>query len=108
MIIPSISKSGGKSRAKPGASAYASGSSTSIRVEPVRRTTQQTERRSSETLANANALRLGIAAQMLASHEALQAANVLPTHPSMRMAARYATTSEGAAPLGSLGFSRSV
>lgn len=80
-----------------------------FRVEPVRRTTPQPERRSSEGMANAASLRLGIAAQMLASYETMKGDGmVLPTHPAMRMAARYATTAEGLAQANSLGFSRTI
>jgi hypothetical protein len=62
-----------------------------------------------ESMANAAALRLGIAAQMLASREALdEDVLVLPTHPAMRSAARYASTAEGLAPTATLGFSRTA
>jgi hypothetical protein len=108
VIIPAIPRQSGPHRAHDSAAARSS----AFRVEPAARAASQTgsnpERRSSETLANANALRLGIAAQMLSSHEGLASSNVLPTHPSMRMAARYATTLEGAATLGSLGFERRI
>jgi len=86
-----------------------------FRVEPVRRATprqtyqQPNERRSTETTANAAALRLGIAAQMLASHQVMdEDVLVLPSHPAMRSAARYASTAEGLAATDTLGFSRTI
>ncbi|MBO6675925.1 MAG: hypothetical protein JJ908_12705 [Rhizobiales bacterium] len=80
-----------------------------FRVERVRRAAPRTERRSSESMANAAALRLGIAAQMLASHEGMDdGVLVLPTHPAMRSAAHYASTAEGLAPTATLGFSRTA
>lgn len=79
-----------------------------VTVEPVEHGHAPRERRSAETLANANALRLGIAAQMMASFGQQAGQATLPTHPAMRMAARYASTAEGAAPLSSLGFSRTL
>lgn len=83
--------------------------SQTFRVEPVHRVAPRTERRSSESMANAAALRLGIAAQMLASHEGVdEDVLVLPTHPAMRSAARYASTAEGLAPTATLGFSRTA
>lgn len=60
-------------------------------------------------MANAAALRLGIAAQMLASRESMdEDVLVLPSHPAMRSAARYASTAEGLAPTATLGFSRTA
>ncbi|MFK7792279.1 MAG: hypothetical protein AB8B88_06370 [Devosiaceae bacterium] len=83
--------------------------SRTFRVEPAHRATPHTERRSSETTANAAALRLGVAAQMLASRTAHDSdVLVLPSHPAMRMAARYASTAEGVAPTSTLGFSRTI
>lgn len=78
-------------------------------VKPVQRATPRPERRSSETMANAAALRLGIAAQMLASRDFVdEDVLVLPSHPAMRSAARYASTAEGLAPTDTLGFSRTI
>lgn len=112
MIVPPIRKTGYGPHAR---SAQARARDEGARVEPVRRasTAPRSERRSGEALANANALHLGVAAQMLASHQALRAEasahrQVLPTHPAMRMAARYASTAEGLAPTATLGFSRTV
>lgn len=80
-----------------------------FRVEPVRRATPRPERRSTETMANAAALRLGIAAQMLASREGMdEDVLVLPSHPAMRSAARYTSTAEGLAATDTLGFSRTI
>ena len=95
----------------PRQSAAQSGSSadTEFRVEPVRRANPHPERRSAEGMANAASLRLGIAAQLLVSYEAdKDAGMVLPTHPAMRMAARYASTAEGLAQSNTLGFSRTI
>lgn len=83
--------------------------SDALRVEPVRRTNPRSERRSNESLANAAALRLGIAAQMLASREIIdEDVLVLPSHPAMRSAARYASTAEGLAATDTLGFSLTI
>jgi hypothetical protein len=91
------------------ARAHEAGAEDAFRVEPVRRAAPRSERRSTETTANAAALRLGIAAQMLASRETLdEDVLVLPTHPAMRSAARYASTAEGLAATDTLGFSRTV
>jgi hypothetical protein len=80
-----------------------------FRVEPVRAANPRPERRSTETTANAAALRMGIAAQMLSSREAIdEDVLVLPSHPAMRSAARYASTAEGLAPVDTLGFSRTI
>lgn len=83
--------------------------SDAFRIEPVSRANPRSERRSNESLANAAALRLGIAAQMLASRDIIdETMLVLPSHPAMRSAARYASTAEGLAPTGTLGFSRTI
>ncbi|MFN3170346.1 MAG: hypothetical protein ACE37E_06610 [Hyphomicrobiales bacterium] len=117
MITPPIRQIGirngpigayGKTAAREADLAGNTGSDT-FRVEPVRRAARRTERRSTETTANAAALRLGIAAQMLASRDFVdEDVLVLPSHPAMRSAARYASTAEGLAPTDTLGFSRTV
>ncbi|MEO0383520.1 MAG: hypothetical protein AAF234_08220 [Pseudomonadota bacterium] len=97
----------GKTAARAGTSSDA-GSDT-FRVEPVRQTAPRPERRSTESMANAAALRLGIAAQMLTSHQVMdEDVLVLPSHPAMRSAARYASTAEGLAATDTLGFSRTI
>jgi hypothetical protein len=80
----------------------------------------QHERRSGEAMQNANALRLGIAAQMLASRlsETSSAHHsggmpgglplALPLPPMARMSARYASVAEGQAQPASMGFSRQI
>ncbi len=75
-----------------------------FRVEPVASVRPREERRSSETLANAAALRLGLAAQMLTTQR--ETVTFMPLAPETRAAARYATVSEGSAQAGTLGFSR--
>jgi hypothetical protein len=80
-----------------------------FRVEPAECIAPRAERRSSESLANAAALRLGIAAQMLASHAAGERSpSVLPTGPATRGAARYASTAQGLGQTWSMGFSRTA
>ncbi len=109
VILQPTRQIGHQATQRSGAAFQASTAETEVRVEPVRRTNAQPERRSSEGMANAAALRLGIAAQLLVSHEADRASEmVLPTHPAMRMAARYASTAEGLAQANTLGFSRTV
>ena len=69
---------------------------------------QFAERRSSENLANAQALRLGLAAQMLTTQPVTGAIPPLPLSPSARGAARYATTALGVDQAIRLGFIRTI
>ncbi|MFN3226204.1 MAG: hypothetical protein ACE360_08140 [Hyphomicrobiales bacterium] len=113
MIVPTARQIGIQSpqrhRAADAHDARHQGGSQTFQVEPVHRAAPRTERRSSESMANAAALRLGIAAQMLASRESMdEDVLVLPSHPAMRSAARYASTAEGLAPTATLGFSRTA
>lgn len=66
------------------------------------------ERRSSEARANAQALHLGIAAQMWSTQPSHDAAIVLPLPPVARMAARYASTAQGVNQAASMGFARTA
>lgn len=66
------------------------------------------ERRSSEALANAQALHLGIAAQMWTTQPAHDDALLLPLPPVARMAARYATIAQGLNQAASMGFARTA
>ncbi|MEM1285446.1 MAG: hypothetical protein ACFB01_12520 [Cohaesibacteraceae bacterium] len=66
------------------------------------------ERRSSENLANAQALRLGLAAQMLTTRPANDTTPSLPVPPAARGAARYATTAQGVDQAIRLGFIRTI
>lgn len=115
MITPPIRQIGLHGAYSKKAARDAGVDSDAFRVEPVRRATprqtyqQPNERRSTESMANAAALRLGIAAQMLASREIMdEDVLVLPSHPAMRSAARYASTAEGLAATDTLGFSRTI
>lgn len=66
------------------------------------------ERRSSETRANAQALHLGIAAQMWSTQPSGEEPLVLPLPPIARMAARYASTAHGLDQTTSMGFARTA
>lgn len=89
-------------------------------VEPTARSDTQTpynqnhqrERRSLEARANANALHLGVAAQMLHSRAGSSPLNggatLLPLPPMARIAARYASTANGLNPSVHMGFVRTV
>ena len=78
------------------------------RVEPAAGPRAFAERRSSEAMLNGNALRLGIAAQMLASTTQSLPTNLMPLPPVARTAARYESTSQGLGRSHSMGFSRTV
>lgn len=76
-------------------------------IEPARPRATRHERRSSEARANAQALHLGIAAQMWSTQPAHNDAHVLPLPPVARMAARYASTAQGHQ-AASMGFARTA
>ncbi|MEM6382707.1 MAG: hypothetical protein AAF739_08545 [Pseudomonadota bacterium] len=84
------------------------------RIEPItgisknHQDQEHRERRSNETVANAAALRLGLAAQLFASHEPMQSVPVLPLAPAARAAARYAQTQHGLGLPVSMGFVRTT
>lgn len=77
-------------------------------IEPARPRSMPQERRSSEARANAQALHLGIAAQMWTTQPIHDEAVVLPLPPVARMAARYASTAQGLDQPASMGFARTA
>lgn len=77
-------------------------------VEPARQRRSPRERRSSEARANAQALHLGIAAQMWTTQPIQDEAVALPLPPVARMAARYASTAQGLDQPASMGFARTA
>lgn len=76
-------------------------------VQPARPRSMQQERRSSEARANAQALHIGIAAQMWSTQPTNDDVLVLPLPPVARMAARYASTAQGHQ-AASMGFARTA
>lgn len=76
-------------------------------VEPARPRSMPQERRSSEARANAQALHIGIAAQMWSTQPTNDDVLVLPLPPVARMAARYASTAQGHQAV-SMGFARTA
>lgn len=76
-------------------------------VEPTQPRTMRRERRSTEARANAQALHLGIAAQMWSTQPARDNGMVLPLSPIARTAARYTFMAEGDR-AASMGFARTA
>lgn len=76
-------------------------------VQPARPRSMPQERRSSEARANAQALHIGIAAQMWSTQPTNDDVLVLPLPPVARMAARYASTAQGHQAV-SMGFARTA
>lgn len=76
-------------------------------VEPTSPRPMFQERRSAEALANAQALHLGIAAQMWSTQPERDKAGMLPLPPVARTAARYASMAQGPQSA-SMGFARTA